>query len=132
MNIGASSVQLTPKLPQAFIYFATPEVAQNFPLALHDVRRPVILSIEDVKPAHIKSFMAKMDDAGRKPQYINDLLKVFKTFFTYLETEGYIKVSPAKRIRNMIYGKGAKERVVPVSPFLEKGAVSLENPLGSF
>ena len=60
-----------------------------------------VLNIEDVKPAHIKSFMAKMDDAGRKPQYINDLLKVFKTFFTYLETEGYIKVSPAKRIRNM-------------------------------
>jgi len=42
-----------------------------------------------------------MDDAGRKPQYINDLLKVFKTFFTYLEFEGYIKTSPAKRIRNM-------------------------------
>ena len=141
------------------------------------------LNIEDVKPAHIKSFMAKMDDAGRKPQYINDLLKVFKTFFTYLEAEGYIKTSPAKRIRNMklpklklrtfteknimnmidfysgqsfvdirnramialmfdtgvrlselmemiesqihedsimIYGKGANERVVPVSPFLAK------------
>ena len=28
-----------------------------------------ILNIEDVKPAHIKSFMAKMDDAGRKPQW---------------------------------------------------------------
>ena len=54
-----------------------------------------------MKPAHIKSFMAKMDDAGRKPQYINDLLKVFKTFFTYLET-GVIKVSPAKRIRNIV------------------------------
>lgn len=27
-----------------------------------------VLNIEDVKPAHIKSFMAKMDDAGRKPQ----------------------------------------------------------------
>ena len=32
----------------------------------------------------------------------------------------------------MIYGKGAKERVVPVSPFLEKGAVSLERPALSF
>ena len=142
-----------------------------------------VLNIEDVKSAHIKSFMVMMDDAGRKPQYINDLLKVFKTFFTYLESEGYIKASPAKRIRNMklpklklrtfseknimdminfysgqsfieirnramiammfdtgvrlselmeltesqihedsivIYGKGAKERVVPVSPFLAK------------
>ena len=124
-----------------------------------------------------------MDDAGRKPQYINDLLKVFKTFFTYLESEGHIESSPVKRIKNMrlpklklrtfteknildmihyyngrsfidirnqamiamlfdtgarlsevmelvetqiheesitIFGKGAKERVVPVSPFLSK------------
>ncbi len=124
-----------------------------------------------------------MDDAGRKPQYINDLLKVFKTFFNYLEAEGHIEATPTKRIRNMklpklklrtfteknildminyyngqsfieirnramiammfdtgvrlselmelvesqiheecimIYGKGAKERLVPVSPFLAK------------
>lgn len=31
-----------------------------------------ISSIEDVKPSHIKRFLAMMDDAGRKPQYIND------------------------------------------------------------
>ena len=49
-----------------------------------------ISSIEDVKPSHIKRFLAMMDDAGRKPQYINDLLKVFKTFFNYLEAEGHI------------------------------------------
>ena len=142
-----------------------------------------ISSIEDVKPSHIKRFLAMMDDAGRKPQYINDLLKVYKTFFNYLESEGHIESSPAKRIRNMklpklklrtfteknimdminyysgrsfieirnramiammfdtgvrlselmelvdsqiheesimIYGKGAKERLVPVSPFLAK------------
>ena len=28
-----------------------------------------ITSIEDVKPSHIKSFLSKMDDAGRKLQY---------------------------------------------------------------
>ena len=47
-----------------------------------------VLNIEDVKPAHIKSFMSKMDDAGRKPQYINDLLKVFKTFLPILSLKG--------------------------------------------
>ena len=57
-----------------------------------------ISSIEDVKPSHIKRFLAMMDDAGRKPQYINDLLKVYKTFFNYLESEGHIESSPAKRI----------------------------------
>lgn len=142
-----------------------------------------IAVIEDVKASHIKRFLSTMDDAGRKPQYINDLLKVSKTFFNYLEAEGYIQSSPTKRIKNMrmpklklrtfteknildmiryyngrsfidirnqamiamlfdtgvrlselmgmvetqihgdsimIYGKGAKERVVPVSPFLSK------------
>ena len=41
-----------------------------------------VLNIEDVKPAHIKSFMAKMDDAGRKPQYINqeNILQVDVSF----------------------------------------------------
>ena len=61
-----------------------------------------ITSVEDVKPSHIKSFLSKMDDAGRKPQYINDLLKVYKTFFNYLESEGHIESSPAKRIRDII------------------------------
>ena len=49
-----------------------------------------IASIEDVKPSHIKRFLSMMDDASRKPQYINDLLKVYKTFFKYLEFEGRI------------------------------------------
>jgi len=142
-----------------------------------------ISTVEDVKPSHIKRFLSMMDGAGRKPQYINDLLKVFKTFFNYLEAEGHIEATPTKRIRNMklpklklrtfteknildmidfysgqsfvdirnramialmfdsgvrlselmemiesqihedsimIYGKGAKERVVPVSPYLAK------------
>ena len=154
-----------------------------------------ISSIEDVKPSHIKRFLAMMDDAGRKPQYVYDLLKVYKTFFNYLESEGHIETSPAKRIRNMklpklklrtfteknimdminyyngrsfieirnramiammfdtgvrlselmelvetqiheesivIYGKGAKERVVPVSPFLSKALLRYTRARESF
>lgn len=154
-----------------------------------------VSSIKDVKPSHIKSFLSTMDDAGRKPQYINDLLKVYKTFFNYLESEGHIASSPAKRIKNMklpklklrtfteknimdminyyngrsfieirnramiamlfdtgvrlselmelvetqiheesimIYGKGAKERVVPVSPFLAKALLRYSRARVSF
>lgn len=139
--------------------------------------------IEAVRSIHIKQFLAMMDEKGRKPQYINDLLKVFKTFFNYCEKEGHIKTSPAASIRNMkqpkvlimtfseneirgllnhfsgrdfisirnktiiallfdtgmrlaevinlrseqihdeyilVHGKGNKERLVPVSPFLAK------------
>jgi integrase/recombinase XerD len=57
--------------------------------------------IEAVRSIHIKQFLAMMDEKGRKPQYINDLLKVFKTFFNYCEKEGHIKTSPAAGIRNM-------------------------------
>ena len=39
--------------------------------------------IEEVKRMHIKHFMGMMDAKNRKPQYINDLLKVIKTFFRY-------------------------------------------------
>lgn len=166
----------------------SPKTIDNYSKQLRYLERYLssefsITMIEDVKPAHIKSFLSRMDDAGRKPQYINDLLKVFKTFFNYLKAEDYIETSPAGRIRNMklpklklrtfteknikdminyydgksflevrnkamilllfdtgirlselmeleetqihedsilIYGKGAKERVVPASPILSQ------------
>ena len=80
-----------------------------------------ISSIEDVKPSHIKRFLAMMDDAGRKPQYINDLLKVYKTFFNYLESEGHIESSPAKRIRNMKLPK------LKLRTFTEKNIMDMIN-----
>ena len=57
--------------------------------------------VEDVRSDHIKQFLAMMDGKGRKPQYINDLLKVYKTFFNYCQREGYVKTSPAASVRNM-------------------------------
>ena len=50
-----------------------------------------IKSVEQVRIAHIKMFLAMMDDRQRKPRYINDLLKAFKTFFNYLKREGHIE-----------------------------------------
>ena len=142
-----------------------------------------IQNVEDVRKNHIKRFLAEMDDRGRKPRYINDLLKVFKTFFSYLLNERYISESPTDSVKNMkmpkvkiltfnskeiralleyyngkdflsvrnrtmlalffdtgmrlsevimmeanqihedfilVHGKGAKERLVPVSPYLAK------------
>ena len=54
-----------------------------------------IKNVEQVKTAHIKLFLAMMDDRQRKPRYINDLLKAFKTFFNYLKREGHIKILSA-------------------------------------
>lgn len=142
-----------------------------------------IENVEDIRSIHIKQFLSFMDDKGRKARYINDLLKVFETFFNYLKKEGTIKESPTANIKNMkmpkvkiltfnnvevrkliyyfdkrdflsvrnrtmialffdtgmrlsevilmeanqiheeyilVHGKGAKERLVPVSPYLAK------------
>lgn len=166
----------------------SPKTIENYQKQLTDLQRYLAdehntTLIEAVRSIHIKQFLAMMDEKGRKPQYINDLLKVFKTFFNYCEKEGHIKTSPAASIRNMkqpkvvimtfseneirgllnhfsgrdfismrnktiiallfdtgmrlaevinlrseqihdeyilVHGKGNKERLVPVSPFLAK------------
>ena len=60
-----------------------------------------VAEVEDVKSYQIKEFLSMMDDKQRKPRYINDLLKVFRTFFSYLKAEGHIKSKPTAQVRNM-------------------------------
>ena len=60
-----------------------------------------IVQLEDVTSAHIKRFLLEKEEQGRKPRYINDLLKVFKCFFKYCVEESYLKTSPATRVRNV-------------------------------
>lgn len=60
-----------------------------------------IKNVEQVKAFHIKQFLGMMDDKNRKPRYINDLLKVYKTFFNYLKREGHITENPTIRVKNM-------------------------------
>ena len=60
-----------------------------------------ITEVEEIKPYHIKQFLAMMDDRHRKPRYINDLLKVVKTFLNYCKREGHVKSSAAEKVKNM-------------------------------
>lgn len=60
-----------------------------------------ITKVEEVKTVHIRDFLGFKQDEGRKPSYINDLLKAYKTMFNYLENEEYIKINPAKRVKNV-------------------------------
>ena len=148
-----------------------------------------ITEVEEVKPYHLKQFLAMMDDRKRKARYINDLLKVAKTFLNYCKREGYVKSSAAASVKNMkqpktkiltfsedeirrllnhfsgrdflsirnrtilamffdtgvrltelmslkpeqiheeyilIHGKGNKERLVPVSPYLAKSLMQYQ------
>lgn len=60
-----------------------------------------VTELEKVKPQMIKQYMMSMQKRGRKPQYINDLLKAFKCFFRYAFEENYTDVLVTEKIKNV-------------------------------
>ena len=64
-----------------------------------------VTHIEDVSPAHIKNFLLTMKQTEHTPNYINDLLKVYKVFFRYAYQEGYTETLLTEKISNV---KGPK------------------------
>lgn len=60
-----------------------------------------ITKVEEVEPCHIRAFLMMKYNQGRKPAYINDLLKAHKVYFRYAKEEGYIAASPADKVKNM-------------------------------
>ena len=60
-----------------------------------------ITELEEIKGIHIKKFLMEKEKLGRKPSYINDLLKVYKTFFRYCLNEEYLTKSPTMNVHNV-------------------------------
>ena len=60
-----------------------------------------VTELAEVKPHHIRDLMKEKQDMGSTSRYINDLLKVWRTWFNYLVTEGYLdeRDNPAKRVK---------------------------------
>ena len=73
--------------------------ATRFLVDFLELRR--ITELEEVKPHHIRDLMKEKQDMGSTPRYINDLLKVWRTWFNYLVTEGYLdeRNNPAKKVK---------------------------------
>lgn len=73
--------------------------ATRFLVDFLELRR--ITELEEVKPHHIRDMMKEKRDMGSTPRYINDLLKVWRTWFNYLVTEGYLdeRDNPAKKVK---------------------------------
>lgn len=59
-----------------------------------------ITDVEAVRQIHLKTFLAMKTEEGRKPSYINDLLKVAKVFFGYCEQEGYAPRNISLEVKN--------------------------------
>lgn len=60
-----------------------------------------ITHIEDVEPKNISEFLLRMSRAGRKANYVNDLLKAYKVFFRYAFNEGYTAELLTEKIHNV-------------------------------
>lgn len=58
-----------------------------------------ITDIEKVETLHLKAFLKKLSDNGRKESYINGLIKSFRAFFKYAYEEEYIKTNPCLKVR---------------------------------
>ena len=73
--------------------------ATRFLVDFLELRR--ITELEAVKPHHIRDLMKEKQDMGSTPRYINDLLKVWRTWFNYLVTEGYLdeRDNPARKVK---------------------------------
>lgn len=80
----------------------------RFLLEQHNIKE-----LEDVRPVHIKEYLVSMQKLGRKPAYINDLLKAFKCIFKYAFEEGYTKTLITEKVKNVRQPKVLIQTFVP-------------------
>lgn len=64
-----------------------------------------VIELEAVQALQVKRFLLMMSNRGRKPQYVNDLLKAFKCYFKYAYEEGYINYVITDRIKKLRMSK---------------------------
>ena len=57
--------------------------------------------MEQVTSSHVKNYILYLINDGKKPQYVNDNLKVLKVFFKYALEEGHIVRNPTERVHNV-------------------------------
>lgn len=81
--------------------------AKQIDYLLRFLEEKTIKHIEDVEPKHIKEFLLIMGKSGRKPNYINDLLKAYKVFFRYAYNEGYTSELLTNKVQSV-----KKEKVI--------------------
>lgn len=64
-----------------------------------------IIKLEDVTRLHIKHYIMYLIKKGRKPTYVNGILKNIRAFFKYATSEGYLNVNPALKVNWQKEGK---------------------------
>ena len=62
-----------------------------------------LFELEKVKRIHIQAFVNHLSESGHKETYVNSLIKSYRGFFKYCETEEYINLD-GKAISNNYVG----------------------------
>ena len=85
-----------------------------------------VLSVEDVRPEHLKTYMEKQEQEGKKPATISRGLASMKAFFQYLLAQNYVN-------QNVTDGLKAPkiEKKAPVILSMEETSRLLEQPNGN-
>lgn len=73
-----------------------------------------VTELEDLQPVYIKKYFQHLTKKGRKPTYINGILKTIRAFCVYCVEEGYLKDNPAYRV------KWQKEPKVLINTFTQE------------
>ena len=63
-----------------------------------------IKELEELKPVHIKQFIAMLQEKKKKPSYINNLLKAIKVICRYAYEEGYCPELITKKVKDCSRG----------------------------
>jgi integrase/recombinase XerD len=72
-----------------------------------------IVELEEVTQMHVKQYITYLQKKGRKPTYINGILKNIRSFYEYCVGEGYCAKSICKQV------KWVKERKVVIKTFTD-------------
>ena len=60
-----------------------------------------VLTLEGMKPTHLRQYIVTLQRKGNKASYINDLIKPVKRICAYALQEGYTEDNPTKRVKNV-------------------------------
>lgn len=80
-----------------------------------------LFELEKVKRIHIQAFVNHLSESGHKETYVNSLIKSYRGFFKYCETEEYIKESPVQKI------KFQKEEISVITTFSQEEVLKMVN-----
>ena len=90
------------------------------------LKQSKIDDLSDITTKHIRHFMLSLKRRGNKETYINSHLKLLRSFFTWLEDEGYNDTNPTVGV------KFFKEKKVVIKTFTDEEVLRMINVAGVY